>query len=238
MTKVSTLAFVLLTLLAVPAAAQVGDAHSFGRAMKWRGGFLANTGIVLREDCSTAPETERCVQLLPAPAKTSFQVNDLETLVLPGNSASARSLLCQVVTPSIYYKVFNPDSQRASQAHVWARASLRVESAVLADPTLINPNTGQPFGGFLEEWLPGEHLFDRMLDPLQSEIVSDRDRSRFCIGGIVSKRRLMDGYGLTAAQANSFFAGEIVVRLGIQGSARLMDGELTFMRFHVRFLSD
>ena len=78
-----------------------------------------------------------------------------------------------------------------------------------------------------------------MLDPLQRESVTDRDRSRFCIGGIVSKQRLMGVFGLTAAQANAFFAGEIMLRLGMQGSVRRVDGdELSFLRFHVRFLSD
>ena len=118
------------------------------------------------------------------------------------------------------------------------QASLRVESAVLADPALINPNTGQPFGGFLEEWLPGEHFFDRMLDPLQSEI-------RIGPGPLAllhrRYRQQAEADGCLwpdCRPGHSFFAGEIVLRLGIQGSARLMDGELTFMRFHVRFLSD
>jgi hypothetical protein len=238
MTRTFALAIALLTLLAVPAAAQVGDAHSFGRPMKWRGGFLSNTGFALRADCSTAPETQRCVQLLPAPASTSFNVTDIETLTLPGNSASARSLLCPVVTPLIHYTVFNPDSQSASQARVWARPMLRVESAVLADPTLINPNTGQPFGGFIEEWLPGDHLFDKMLDPLQSESVTVRDRSRFCTDGVVSKQRLMDFYGLTAAQADAFFAGEIILRLSILGSAQLVHGQVSYVTYRVRLLSD
>ena len=228
----------LLALLAEPVAAQVGDPHSFGRPMKWRGGFMTNGGIALLADCSGAPETAHCVQLLPAPASTSFNVTDIETLVLPGNSASARSLLCQVVTPNIWYTVFNPDPQHASQAHVWLRGTLRIESAVLADPTLIDPNTGQPFGGFIQMSLPGDHYFDKMLDPLQRESVTDRDRSRFCIGGVLSKQRLMSVYGLTADQSSAVFAGQIVLRLGIQGSVRLLDGEPTFIRFDVRFLSD
>lgn len=227
----------LLLASIVAAQAGVGDPHSYGRAMKWRGGFLDDTGVVLRKDCSLSPDTERCVQLLPAPANTDFEERDLDTLVLPGNSASARSLLCQVVTPSIVYAIFNPDSQRESQAHVYAAATLRVESAVLADPQLINPLTGQPFGGFFEETLPGAHLLDKMLRPLQSESASDTDRSRFCVGGVVTKARLMEVYGLSAAQATSFFAGEITLRLGIRGTARLLDDAAQF-RFNVRFLSD
>lgn len=227
----------LLASILAQVQAGVGDPHSYGRAMKWRGGFLEDTGLVLRRDCSLAPDTERCVQLRPAPASTDFDERDLDTLVLPGNSASARSLLCQVVSPTIIYTIFNPDPQRESQAHVYAAATLRVESAVLADPKLINPVTGQPFGGFLEETLPGAHLLDRMLRPLQSESASDTDRSRFCVGGIVSKARLMEVYGLSAAQATAFFAGEITLRLGIRGTASLLDDAAQF-RFNVRFLSD
>ena len=65
----------------------------------------------------------------------------------------------------------------------------------------------------------------------------DRDRSRFCIGGNITKARLMDVYGLSAAQATAFFATEITLRLGIGGSVRHVNDEAYF-RFNVRFLSD
>jgi hypothetical protein len=237
MRRVSTVAFVLLTLLAGPTLAEVDDPHSLGRPVKWRSGFLGNEHVLLRADCSALPEGARCVPLLPAPATTSFDVSDIDTLVLPGNSASARSLLCQVVTPDIRYTIRNPDPQQASQAHVFVEATLRIQSAVLADPTLINPVTGQPYGGFIDTILPGAHRLDKMLDPLQSESVTDWDRSRFCINGIMSKRHLMEIHGLTAAQADAFFAGQITLRLGIRGSARLLHSEGNF-RFSVRFLSD
>ena len=100
MTRMFALVVALLTLLAVPVAAQVGDPHSFGRTMKWRGGFLGNGGILLLADCSGTPESAHCVQLLPAPASTSFNVTTL----------------------------------------------------------------------------PGDHLFDKMLDPLQSESVTEAVR--------------------------------------------------------------
>jgi hypothetical protein len=224
-----------LILLATLVAA-VGDPHSFARAVKWRGGFLEDSGIVLREDCSQSTGTERCVQLLPAPASTEFEERDLDTIVLPGNSASARSLLCQIVSPYVHYTIFNP-TQQESQAHVYAAATLRVESSVLADPSLINPITGLPFGGFFEETLPGAHLFDRMLGPQKGEHVSDTDRSRFCVDGVVTKARLMEVYGLSAAQATAFFAADITLRIGIRGSARLLDEEGHF-RFNVRILGD
>jgi hypothetical protein len=237
MTRVSTFAIVLLTLLAVPVVAEVGDPHSFARATKWRGGFLEDAGIVLRPDCSSSPpETEHCVQLLPPPATTAFDVSDIDTIVLPGNSASARSLLCEIVSPYINYSAFNPDMHLASQARASAEATLRVESSVLQDPQLINPLRGQPFNGFFIETLPGGHFFDQLLGPRQSVTEADRDRSRFCAGGSVSKARLMGVYGLSAAQANAFFASDITLRLGIKGSVRLLNGG-QFL-FNIRILSD
>ena len=163
-------------------------------------------------------------------------MNDLDTIVLPGNSASARSLLCQIVSPNIFYTVRRSSSQQSSQAHVYAAATVRVESAVLADPSLINPLTGQPFGGFLVETLPGEHVREWFLRPLQDDAVRDQDRSRFCTGGSISKARLMDPYGLTAAQATAFFASDITLRLGIRGSAQLL--HVGHFQFNVRILSD
>jgi hypothetical protein len=114
---------------------------------------------------------------------------------------------------------------------------VRVESPVLQDPQLINPLTGQPFNGFLVEELLGAHNFDQMLGPRQSWNGDDHGRSRFCNNGFVSKARLMSRYGLSAAQANAFFASDITLRLGIKGSARLLAdfGQLTF---NIRILSD
>jgi hypothetical protein len=221
----------------VTASAQTGDAHSFERPMKWRGAFVNDTSVTLRADCSQAPAGQRCVQLQPAPASTQFDEANLETIVLPANSGSARSLLCQVVSPYIEYQVFNPDPQFLMEAHAFVSARLRVESAVLADPNLINPVTGEPFGGFLDETLPGGHNFYKPLGALKGESVFDADRSRFCVGGIVSKARLIDFYGLTAAQATAFFAGEITLRLGIRGNVKLVS-EAAYFRFNVRFLSD
>ena len=220
MTRVSRITLVLLTLLAAPAVAQVGDPHSFARATKWRGGFIEDAGIVLRADCSASLPTEHCVQLLPAPATTEFEVSEVDTIVLPGNSASARSLLCEIVSPYVNYSAFNPDFQLSSQTYAYVTPMLRVESSVLQDPQLINPLTGQPFNGFFVETLPGGHYFSQTLQPRQSTTQADRDRSRFCAGGSVSKARLMDVYGLTAAQANAIFASDITLRLGIEGSAR------------------
>jgi hypothetical protein len=97
--KSSSIILGLACLWLSTAGAQVGDPHSFGRPMKWRGGFIHDRSLVLRNDCSLAPSEERCVQLEPAPATTSFDEDDLDTIVLPANSASARSLLCQVVSP-------------------------------------------------------------------------------------------------------------------------------------------
>ena len=234
--KRSSIILSLAWLWISTASAQVGDAHSFGRPMKWRGGFVGVTGILLHEDCSVAPSYMRCVQLLPAPATTRFDEDDLETIVLPANSASARSLLCQVVSPYVVYTIFNPGSQ-PSQAQVSVSATLRVESPVLADPQLINPITGQPFGGFFEDVLPGAHFLYKTVAASETETIWDTDRSRFCVGGIVSKARLIDYYGLSPAQATAFFAGEITLRLGIRGNTRLVTDGAEF-RFGVRFLSD
>jgi hypothetical protein len=74
------------------------------------------------------------------------------------------------------------------------------------------------------------------LGPLQGDAVRDQDRSRFCIGGSISKARLMNPYGLTAAQATAFFASDITPRLGIRGSAQLL--HFGRFRFNIRFLSD
>ena len=47
--------------------------------------------------------------------------------------------------------------------------------------------------------------------------------TRSCQGALISKRVLTVGYGLTQAQANSFFDNPITVRLGMSGSARMVE---------------
>lgn len=205
------------------ASADVGDPASFGRNLRWLG--LLQTGTLsLRSDCTPPPGTtpgpdDRCIVLNPPPAVTSFDEPDLGRITLPGKSA--RSLICQWVTPYINYSFFNPTGVMQPFAQFRVTPTLRIESEVLNDPALIDPGTGLPLGGAIESGLTGTFFRQRSLDPGENEF-QFINFSRVCIGGIVSEN-FLSGYGLTNGQIRQLFKKPITLRVGISGSAALID---------------
>jgi len=180
--------------------------------------------------CTSGDQT--CVTLNPAPAPTSFAFNDVSHVTLPARSAS--SLICQWVTPYIYYDFANPTGANAA-ARFSVSPSITVESAVLADPTLVDPSTGMPFNGSFTTGLTGSYTYLHTLEPGERE--SQRSQfSRVCIGGVLSKVALMDGYGLSAAQADAFYRSPVTIRLNLAGTVSLV--ESASLIYGVRFIGD
>jgi hypothetical protein len=212
---------------------EVGDADSFGRTLKWMG--MAVVSITLRHDCTGFPEGgDRCVTLKPAPQFTTFDEQDVDTIMLPGQSA--HSLLCHWVSPITSYSLFNP-SPAALNSIVRATPTIRFESVVLKDPTLINPLTGQPFGGFIDTELPGAHRNTVLLEPGERTRVLRTDDTRACIGGTIARRNLMGVYGLSSDRVQQIFANPITIHFGIAGSANLMEDDAG-IGFGIRFIGD
>ena len=88
---------------------------------------------------------------------------------------------------------------------------------MLDDPALINPMTGLPFGGRLDTGMTSSEFHETPLPPGASFTQRSRD-SAVCIAGFLSKRALVDNYGLTEAQANAFFQQETLVRMNLIGA--------------------
>lgn len=211
----------------------VGDAASFGRGANWLG--LVSGFIELDADCSpitpTDPPRTNCVVLNPAPAATSFDRPDLDVITLPGKST--KSLLCHWQTP-----IANVISRNTTGANANARISIRpyyrIESEVLADPTLINPVTGLPFAGSFEQSLTSVNDL-QTLSPghSQSRLYTF---TRTCIGGVISRSFLVQSLGLTDEQAKQFFRKPITIRYGLRGTAQLV--EFATINVGTRFLGD
>ena len=70
-------------------------------------------------------------------------------------------------------------------------------------------------------------LTTRALLTLESPVLEDPalidPTTGACQGALISKRTLVGMYGLTQSQANSFFNSRITVRLGLSGSARMVE---------------
>lgn len=200
---------------------EVGDADSFGRAVKYLG--LAQLSVEMRQDCTPDPThppqpNERCVTLNPAPEATSFRERDIAVIRLPARSSN--SLLCHSLTPAFTFSFYNGTAD-AQYGYVHGGALIAIESEVLNDPTLVNPRTGAPYGGKIELSLT-TYFEDKML-PAGAYESKTMLLSRNCIGGFVSKQALVQAYGLSEAQAAEFFRKPITLRFGANGSALMTD---------------
>lgn len=221
-------------MAAPPTNEAVGDADSFGNRVNWIG--VLQTGFVaLESDCTVPPfplgPNDRCVTVAPPPAQTSASFVDLGSITLPKNSSD--SLLCHWITPNGFFSFLNPTGSPVT-ASFRAVASYRLESAVLNDPGIVAPGTGQPYNGAIEITLPTFNL-SRTLAPGEMQLQEIRD-SRICIGGLISQQALVEAYGLSEAQAKKFFKEPITIRGGMRITANWI--ERAGMYYGTRFMGD
>jgi hypothetical protein len=199
-----------------PTIEEVGDVDSFGRDVKWLG--VASAFINLSDTCPVDPDNpdELCQVLAPAPAFTAFNFQDAARLTLPGKSS--HSLLCYWFSP-----VLNVGYSNFSATRVVGRfrynPTLTVENPVLDDPALIDPTTGVPFGGQLLTSMTSSERYEVPLEPGVSFSERTRD-SAVCMAGLITRRSLIENYGLTEAQAKEFFKKPTTIRMNVSGSAQ------------------
>jgi hypothetical protein len=213
---------------ASPSAADVGDADSFGRAVNWLG--LAADSVELSSDCSSG--ATHCQILAPVPGTTTFDFPDIARIKLPRNASN--SLLCYWFSPVLTVNYDNPTAAPVvASLHYFP--SVTIENPVLADPALIDPSTGLPFGGSLLTAMTSTEHFEVPLPAGLSITERTRD-STVCIAGLISRDALINNYGLTAAQAREFFRKPTTLRLNIEGSSQYV-GAAT-MYFGLRVVGD
>lgn len=207
----------------------VGDVDSFGRSLTWLG--VTNAFVTLAGSCDPA-DPSPCQVLAPEPAATAFDFPDMVRIKLPAKAS--KSLLCYWFSP-----VLTVNWQNSTATPVIGRLTLNptltVESPVLADPALIDPTTGAPFGGRLETGMTSAEIFEVPLAPGVGFTERTRD-SAVCIAGFITRRNLIDAYGLTPAQADQFFKKPVTVKLNLRGNARHVG--FASMIFGLRIIGD
>jgi hypothetical protein len=233
--KASRAALPLVLSPSVLAAAvtveDVGDADSFGKNVTYLG-IAQSIAITLADDCTgTDPLVERCTVQSPAPASTTVTENDLAVINLPPKAT--KTLMCFTLTPSIFIDWANFTGAQ-QMARFNALALITIENPVLADPALIDPATGLPFNGVLEIGLATWSHLQTMPDNSQEQERSMQTRS--CIAGLISRRVLVDGYGLTDTQAKEFFKKPMTVRFGARVTAAM--SQFTNYFYGVRLYGD
>lgn len=198
-------------------AEDVGDVDSFGRNVTW----LGVTQMNVRLDPSTCPKPDpaadaACAVLAPAPALTSFDLQDVARIVLPAKAS--KTLLCHWLSPVLTVRYANTGAAPVV-AHLGFTPTLTVENPVLDDPALIDPTTGAPFAGRLTTGMTASERFEVPLQPGMAINARERD-SATCIAGFVTRRSLIDQYGLPPELADKFFAKKTTVRMNLRGTAQ------------------
>lgn len=218
------------------ATADTGDADSFGRNVKYIG--LMSSGLIsLASDCTPDPASppgpdDHCFVTNPAPLATSFVAHDVARVLIPAKSTN--SLICHWQTPIVVYAFNNPTAAYQSNARFTVTPTYTIQNSVLNDPALIDPNTGAPFAGSFTTSLVGIRRA-RSLQPGEFQIERETG-TRACIAGIVSKRSLIEGYGLSATQAANFFKNDTIITMGLQGNASLVN--FASIIYGTRFVGD
>lgn len=210
-------------IAAAAPVATVGDADSFGRYVKFAG--LMTSGVItLASDCTPDPSfppgpDDHCYLTDAAGAATNFVANDVARILVPAKTAN--SMLCHWQTPVVVYAFSNPTGSYRPNARILVTPSYTIQNAALNDPSLINPNTGLPFGGSLTLNLVGIR-HSRGLQPGDFQV--ERENStRACIDGLISKNSLVNSYGLNAVQAANFFKNDTVITMNITGITLAVD---------------
>ena len=204
---------------------EVYDTDSFGRNVRWLG--LASAFINVRTGCPkpTTPD-EFCQELNATPgASTGFSYNDAARIKLP--KGASNSILCYWFSPVLTVTYSNVTASRVIGRFRYT-PTLTIENPMLADPSLVDPTTGAPFGGQLLTSMTSSESFQESLEPGVTLTERTRD-STVCIAGFISHKALINNYGLTPAQADDFFASPTTVRLNVSGSVQhVSDASMVF----------
>jgi hypothetical protein len=193
---------------------QVGDPDSFGRKAKYLG-IVTTRSVTLQPDCTDFDSSfgDRCI--VSQPGLNQFSAADVGRIDLPAKAS--HSLLCFNYTPFTNVQFDNPTSVPQVR-QLRTLANVTIENPVLNDPTLIDPNTGLPYGGQMVVSLSTG--FERgTLAPGETDLRFSSGPTRSCIGGLVSKQSLIF-QGFTEKQANQFFKNPITLRFGSTGSVQ------------------
>ena len=219
-----------------PTVGDVGDVDSFQKNARFLG--AASGFLTLSPSCTPTPppatspspspaNTDQCYNLDPTPGNlTVFSAPNIARINLPGGAA--HDVIYPVLTFFTNYQLQNPTAAQVPNARFLYSATLTIYSAVLNDPTIIDPNTGLPAGGALTfVFSPDRFEVDRSLEG--NERARTRlDYTRAANAGI-EKAALISAGTLTQHQADDLFNKPMTVRMDVTGQARYVtDANVTF----------
>ena len=205
-----------------PTDAEVGDAASYARNVRWLGAASGFVAVASTAQCAAWAATDpgiSCRPIADAEAVTPFADRDIARIALPAGASN--SMLCHMADPQVEVVFRNSNSDlRISKLRY--NIVLKMENPVLADPSLIDPGTGAPMNGALQISLGMDSANQAM--PANTVLLEHEQSAKVCgLDNLISKRTLVEVYGLSQAQANRFFTSPTTIRLGVSGSVQRVD---------------
>lgn len=213
------------------AALDVGDADSFGRPVRWLG-VVGSEAVNINADCASQDPEQPCLQIDPDTHSGSGEYRDIGSITLP--AGSTHSQICHWLSPTMNAYFANYTGLDNRNARFTVFPTVTFENAVLNNPALVDPNTGEPLAGKVEVGVPAISI-DMVLD--NGEAINARNTAtRTCTGGLLSKKTLTEFYGLSPRQARDFYNSPTTVRLNMRILASYV--EQGYVTYAVRFVGD
>jgi hypothetical protein len=215
--KMKRLMTMMFGLCVVSAAGAANDPDSTGRLVKYLDSMNSMIISYYTPDSQcfqfapSAPPPLRpitCVPLVGAGFET-LPLTSVGEIAVAANES--RSLLSLNMQPVAQYNLRNAGTARSTLI-MSGQVKVTIESSVLND--LVNPTTGQPFGGKIE--MTYQWFYDqRAEEPTSSFGVATKIPFEM---PILSRKILTSVYGLSATRAATVFARPITVKISATGN--------------------
>lgn len=212
----------------------VGDLASFGKEAKFFGYAIAGT-VLVHPDCSNlgfplGPD-DRCFTINAATNSVTFDARDIGRIYFPQKTFN--TIISLLSGFQYTYNLANNTAQNVT-GRVEYRPYFTLESGVLSDPSLINPQTGQPFNGKVDIGAAGSRILRKTMFPGFQESDSINYGSSSVTG--LTKKYFMENFGLSQQVVDLLFYEKMTIRLNIRGTTtRVVQGNFNYS---VRFIGN
>ena len=205
------------------------EPSTFGHTVIYLGVLTAS--IVFDPTCGpgTYIPPQLCVVLQAAPGETDFSFPNLASMVIPANST--KNTLLPSMTRALTYDLLNTTTSDQTGG-VGLATTITIISPVLNLPTVINPNTGQPYDGTYAITFSDTRTA-RLMSPGEEYVDHSRITSE-PIQGFDVEALLASNLPANVVQA--LFAHPMTIQVGLSGKATLMDSG--GVNFGARFFGD
>jgi hypothetical protein len=211
----------LLLSLAVTAVSHAATSPA-GRPVKFYETSAIRVASFFMPEVACAPTQLSICLPLSASGTGSFPNVEIATVAV--SASFGRSTLCANPNAQAIYAFRNRSTTVDDISTYSINYRYEIQSAVLADPLLINPRTGMPFDGKIS-FSPLSVFTDQdFLGPQQRVTRTQKISSLDCAITLLSHSMLVNSYGLSATDAQRVMSQALTVRLFISANLIATDG--------------